>query len=91
LEAGIDDLTGLRAGTLPSVGRKIGAGNEKGGWQWQTDYPLAVDAAYLWTIEADTHQLGDDDWVRAYFYRAIRETYRGLGVEMCPKGLRPVP
>lgn len=45
------------------------------GQHWRTDDPLAIDAAYRWPIEADTHQLGDDDWVRAYFYRTMREIY----------------
>jgi hypothetical protein len=48
---------------------------------WQMDYPLAIDAAYRWPIEADTRQLGDDDWVRGYFYRTMREIYWDLGLE----------
>lgn len=48
--------------------------------QWQNSYPLAIDAAYCWLIEADTHQLGDDDWLRAYLYRTMREIYWDLGV-----------
>ena len=51
------------------------------GQHWRTDDPLAIDAAYRWPIEADTHQLGDDDWVRAYFYRTMREIYWDLGLE----------
>jgi hypothetical protein len=49
--------------------------------QWQMGYPLAIDAAYRWSIKADTHQLGDDDWVRDYFYRTMREIYWDLGLE----------
>jgi hypothetical protein len=48
--------------------------------QYQEEYPLAIDAAYSWPIDADTHQLGEDDWVRAYFYRTMREIYWDLGV-----------
>lgn len=51
------------------------------GQQWQVDLPLAIDAAYRWPIEADTHQLGDDHWVRAYFYRTMRDIYWDLGLE----------
>jgi hypothetical protein len=51
------------------------------GQHWRTDDPLAIDAAYRWPIEADTHQLGDDDWVSAYFYRTMREIYWDLGLE----------
>jgi hypothetical protein len=50
------------------------------GRQYQTEYPLAIDAAYRWPIEADTHQLGDDEWVRSYFYRTMREIYWDLGI-----------
>ena len=46
----------------------------------QTGYSLAIDAAYRWPVEADTHQLRDDDWARAYFYRTMREIYWDLGV-----------
>ena len=53
---------------------------------WQTDYPLAIDAAYRWPIEADTHQLSDDDWVRGYFYKTMREIYWDLGVEDVDEG-----
>jgi hypothetical protein len=42
---------------------------------------LAIDAAYQWPIEADTHQLSDNTWVRDYFYRTMREVYWDLGVE----------
>lgn len=49
--------------------------------QWQAQYSLAIDAAYRWLIEADTHQLSDDAWVREYFYRTMREIYWDLGVE----------
>jgi hypothetical protein len=49
--------------------------------QYQDGYPLAIDAAYRWPIEADTHQLSDDDWVRAYFYRTMREIYWDLGLD----------
>lgn len=51
------------------------------GQEWQTDYPLAIDAAYRWPIEAGTHQFSDDDWVRTYFYRTMREIYWDLGFE----------
>jgi hypothetical protein len=50
------------------------------GRQHQVEYPLAIDAAYHWPIEADTHQLGDDDWMRSYFYRTMREIYWDLGI-----------
>ncbi len=51
------------------------------GRQYQDGYPLAIDAAYRWPIEADTHQLGDSDWVRGYFYRTMQEIYWDLGFE----------
>lgn len=47
--------------------------------QRQEVFPLAMDAAYHWPIEADTHQLGNDDWVKAYFYRTMREIHWDLG------------
>ena len=71
LTRGAVDLTGARGRpvTLILAGR-----------QYQFEYPLAIDAAYHWPIEANTHQLGDDDWVRSYFYRTMREIYWDLGV-----------
>ena len=30
-------------------------------WQWQVNYPLAIDTAYMWPVEANTHQLNDGD------------------------------
>jgi hypothetical protein len=36
-------------------------------------------SGYHWPIEADTHQLGNDDWVKAYFYRTMREIHWDLG------------
>lgn len=53
--------------------------------QIQMDYPLAIDAAYRWPIEADTHQLGDDDWMRGYFYRTMREICWDLGLQDQPE------
>ena len=49
--------------------------------QYWAEEPLAIDAAYRWPVEADTHQLSDDDWVRTYFYRTMREIYWDLGLE----------
>lgn len=46
--------------------------------QFQDGSPRAIDAAYRWPIEADTHQFGDDDWLRAHFYRSMREIYSAL-------------
>jgi hypothetical protein len=48
--------------------------------QYQDGYPVAIDAAYRWAIEADTHQLGDDDWLKDYFYKTMREIYWDLGI-----------
>ena len=28
-------------------------------WQWQVNYSLAIDTAYMWPVEANTHQLND--------------------------------
>jgi hypothetical protein len=47
--------------------------------QWQDDYPPAIEAAYRWVIEADTHQLSDDDWLKDYFHKTMREIYWDLG------------
>jgi hypothetical protein len=52
--------------------------------EYQESYPLAIDAAYRWPIDADTHQLSDDDWLRAYFRRTMREIYWDLGVMNVP-------
>jgi hypothetical protein len=49
------------------------------GRQHQESWPLAIDAAYRWPIEANTHQLGDDDWLKNYFYKTMREIYWDLG------------
>jgi len=48
--------------------------------QYQDGYPLAIDAAYRWTVEANTHQLGDVDWLKDYFYQTMREIYWDLGI-----------
>jgi hypothetical protein len=48
--------------------------------RWSQDgYPRAIDAAYRWPIKANTHQLGDDDWLKGYFYKFMREIYWDLG------------
>ncbi len=43
--------------------------------------PLAIDAVCQWPIEADTRQLGNDDWLRVCFYRMMRDIYWDLGTE----------
>jgi hypothetical protein len=48
--------------------------------QHQDGYPLAINAAYRWPIEANTHQLSDDDWRKDYFYQTMREIYWDLGI-----------
>lgn len=48
---------------------------------FDSDLPRAIDDEYVWPIEADTHQLSDDDWVRTYFYERMREICWDLGVE----------
>ena len=48
--------------------------------QYQTELPIAIDAAYTWPIAADTHQISDDAWVREYFFTRMREIYWDLGV-----------
>ena len=47
--------------------------------QWQMKPPLAISDSYDWLIEANTHQLGNDDWLKDYFYRTMREIYWDLG------------
>jgi len=54
------------------------------GWRgivFDSDLPKAIDDTYSWPIEADTHQLSDDDWVHTYFYERMREICWDLGVE----------
>ena len=48
---------------------------------FDSDLPRAIDDMYSWPIEADTHQLSDDDWVHTYFYNRMREISWDLGVE----------
>jgi hypothetical protein len=55
--------------------------------QYWPEHPLAIEAAYHWPIEADTHQLGSDDWVQKYFYETMREIYWDLGFENVSDGM----
>lgn len=48
---------------------------------FDSDLPRAIDNIYAWSIEADTHQLNDDDWVDTYFYERMRDICWDLGVE----------
>jgi hypothetical protein len=48
---------------------------------FESDLSRALDDTYSWPIEADTHQLNDDDWVDTYFYERMREICWDLGVE----------
>ena len=41
--------------------------------------PVTIDDEYAWPIEADTHQLNDDDWLQQYFKDQMREIYWDLG------------
>jgi hypothetical protein len=41
----------------------------------------AISPSYVWPIEADTHKLGDDTWMRQNFRSTMREIYWDLGVE----------
>jgi hypothetical protein len=41
--------------------------------------PVTLESDYIWPIEADTHQLCDDDWVKQYFIAQMREIYWDLG------------
>jgi len=41
--------------------------------------PITIDDEYDWPIEADTHQLNDDDWLKRYFKDQMREIYWDLG------------
>jgi hypothetical protein len=76
LTQGAVELTGAKGrAVLPNLSQR----------QYWPEYPLAIDAAYRWPIEADTHQLSDDDWVQAYFYRTMREIYWDLGFEDVPE------
>jgi hypothetical protein len=43
------------------------------------DRPVTIDDDYDWPIEADTHQLNDDDWLKRYFKDQMREIYWDLG------------
>jgi hypothetical protein len=72
LTRGAVELTGARGRPVSRISAQR---------HWQTDFPLAIDAAYRWPIEADTHQLTSDDWLRSYFYRTMQEIYWDLGFE----------
>jgi len=48
---------------------------------FDSDFSRVLDDTYSWAIEADTHQLGDDDWLHTYFYEQTREICWDLGVE----------
>lgn len=54
------------------------SGRRNGGY-FDSDLPRAIDDTYSWPIEADTHQLSDDDWVHTYFYERMREICWDLG------------
>ena len=72
--------SGLTRGAVQLAGAKGRAVNLiLFGQQYQESWPLAIDAAYRWPIEANTHQLGDDDWLKDYFYKTMREIYWDLG------------
>jgi hypothetical protein len=71
LANGAIELTGARGRPVSVI---LSAG------QYQMDYPLAIDGAYRWPINVDTHQLGDDNWIRDYLSRTMREIYWDLGV-----------
>jgi hypothetical protein len=47
---------------------------------FREDFPLMIDDWCTWPIEADTHQLNDDEWVQTYFYERMREIYWDLGI-----------
>jgi hypothetical protein len=75
LTRGALELTGTR-------GRKVRIirSGSPGESSFSSDWPLAINDAYTWPIEADTHQLSDDGWVRNYLYTQMREIYWDLGV-----------
>ena len=70
LAQGALQLTGAR-------GRRLSFLSER---EFHPLNPETVNASYIWPIEADTHQLSDDDWLRAYFCRTMREIYWDLGI-----------
>ena len=39
--------------------------------------PVTLESTYIWSIEADTHQLSDDDWMKQYFITQMR---RSIGI-----------
>lgn len=47
--------------------------------QREMEVPAAISERYMWPIEANTHQLGNDNWLTDYFYRTMREIYWDLG------------
>ena len=53
---------------------------------FRDDLPVTIDEICTWQIEADTHQLSNDDWVQTYFYERMREIYWDLGVLDAAKG-----
>ena len=56
------------------------SGRRHGGY-FDSDLPRALDDTYSWPIEADTHQLSDEDWVNTYFYERVREICWDLGID----------
>lgn len=47
--------------------------------EYYPERPQAIDTAYSWHIEANTHQLSDDTWLQNYFRDTMREIYWDLG------------
>jgi hypothetical protein len=46
----------------------------------------AISPSCIWPIEADTHKLGDDGWMRDNFRTTMREIYWDLGIEDVQNG-----
>lgn len=63
-------LTGVRGLPVSVISQAI---------EYYPVHPQAIDASYIWRIEANTHQLSDDTWVRNYFRDTMREIYWDLG------------
>jgi hypothetical protein len=47
--------------------------------EYYPEHPEGISASYAWPIEANTHELSDDDWIRNYFRKTMREIYWDLG------------
>jgi Putative DNA-binding domain len=63
-------LTGVRGLPVTVISKEM---------EYYARSPEGLSAAYTWPIEANTHELSDDDWLRRYFRDTMREIYWDVG------------